>query len=146
MSLRKQFATDPKKINEGIPVRFGKNDDGTIPTFYVAMMHKSNTAYATLLERLLKPYQRQIQRNTLDKEVLLEVLREVFCRTILKGWENVSEADLNPAAESNVKLSFNVANAKALMETLPDLYDALNEAANDAGAFREEELEESAKN
>lgn len=139
MSLYKQFATNPELENKGIELNFGVNDDETEIKFYVARAGKSNKKYQKALENAVKPYRRQMQLGTLSDEVSNKIMLEVFATTVLKGWENVQD-------EKGNVMQFNKENAVKLLTDLPELYDALTAAANDVANFREESLEEDAKN
>ncbi len=46
--LFKQFKTNSAKETEGVEIEFpeAQNDDGTVPTFIISRMGKSNKAYS----------------------------------------------------------------------------------------------------
>ena len=139
MSIFKQFATDQTKEIEGVEVSYGFNDDGTEIKFFISRMSKSNKAYSKALEKATRPYRRQFELGTMDEKKAEEIFKEVFCSTILKGWENVQDDD-------GKNMDFSVQGAKFLFQSLPDLYQDLQEKANSAALFREEMVEEEAKN
>lgn len=142
MSLTAQF----KQTKEGHIVYFGSNDDGTIPTFTVGRMNKSNKPYQKAIEKAFKPHQRSIQLKTMSEDKAGEILRDVFCAHILIGWENVKKADVSGNADDTGDAEFNKENAVQLLNNLPDLFDELNTAASDASNFRDGVMEEGAKN
>lgn len=137
--LYKNYATDSKKENEGVPIEFAANDDGSIPTFIVARSADSNKAYTKYSEQALKPYRRQIQLKTLPQEKDEEIYLDVFVTTIIKGWSNVQD-------ENGNSLEYTKPNAKKLMQDLPEVYKALREAAANVELYKLEALEEDAKN
>lgn len=149
MSLFDQFQTNPDKETNGISVTFAPNKDKTIPTFILSRLGKSNKAYAKDMEKRTRPYRRQIELKTIDPDVAEAVFMDVFISTILRGWENVElpilDGEGQPTKEME-KVPFTEGNAKRLFTALPELYDALQDEARDAGNFRDEVLEDEAKN
>lgn len=139
MSLYKLYKTDEKKLESGIRVPIGMNDDKTIPTFILTRAHKSNVRYAKSLERETKPYRRQIELGTMDNMLAEAISRRVFIETCLLDWENVQD-------EKNQPLALTHENAEKLFTDLPDLYDELYQQSTKASAFLEESLELEAKN
>lgn len=139
MSLFDQFQTNAEKEIEGVPVQYAPNKDGTVPTFYLSRMGKTNKKYSKALDKATKPYQRQLKLGTLDNATADDLFMGVFAKTVLKGWENVNGRDGKP-------LTFTVENAVELFKLLPDLYDDLTEKASSAALFREEANEEDAGN
>jgi hypothetical protein len=139
MSLYQQFGVNPVKVEQGVEIKFGKNDDGTIPTFIVARAARSNKTYKKGLEVAMRPYRRQIELETLADSTADEVLMDVFLDTILKGWQHVQD-------ENGVPLAFNKENAKKLFTDLPDLYEQLLNDSQRVALFREDAIEADAKN
>ncbi len=147
MSLREQFGTNLSKETEGVEVKYGKNDDGTEPTFIISRMGKSNKGYMKALERALRPHKRAIDLKTMDNEVAGKILEDVFVAHVLKGWSNVMLNDITGKTEDKGKQApYSREMATALFEVLPDLFDELNSQANDASNFRDAQLEDDAKN
>jgi len=139
MSIFKQFATDATKEVEGVEVSYGFNEDGSEIKFFISRMSKSNKAYTKALEKATRPYRRQFELGTMNEKKAEEIFMELFATTILKGWENVQ-------TEDGKDIPFDRFKAVDLFKTLPDLYQDLQEKANSAALFREEMLEEEAKN
>lgn len=139
MSIFKQFATDQTKEIEGVEVSYGFNEDGTEIKFFISRMSKSNKAYSKALEKATRPYRRQFELGTMDEKKAEEIFKDVFCSTILKGWENLQD-------HNGEHIPFNKDQAISLFGLLPDLYQDLQEKANSAALFREEMLEDEAKN
>jgi hypothetical protein len=148
MSLSNTFKADSEKEVNGTPVEIleSPNADGTIPTFVIARMSKSNKAYQAALTKAAAPYQRQLSLK-IDCSAALEVaFREVFAAHIVKGWSNVPMSDVtgNPADEGYC--SYSKQHAVALLSRLPDLYDRLQGEADNMANFLEGTREEVAKN
>ena len=141
MSLYKQFATNTDKEIEGIEVQMteAENEDGSIPTFVVSRMGKSNKRYSKALEAATRPYRRQIELGTMNNDKAEEIFMGVFVDTVLKGWKNVRD-------ENGAELPFNKQNAVKLLTDLPDVYDRLQEEAKLSANFRDAALEEEVKN
>lgn len=139
MSLYKAFGTNAELENKGIELAVATNDDGSVVKFFVSRAGKGNKKYQKALETVFKPYRRQMQLGTMSEETASSLMTEIFATTILKGWENVQ-------TEDGKDLPFNKENAVKLLTDLPELYDTLTAAANDVANFRDETLEEDAKN
>lgn len=139
MSLFKQFETSKEAEQDGIWIEYGPNEDGTIPGFKIARAGKGNKKWVKAVERATKPHRRAMELGTLDNAVAEKLMRGVFVEAILVDWRNVNDKDGKP-------LALNATNANALLEALPELYDDLNEKAGKAASFREEALENEAKN
>lgn len=137
MSLYDQYGTDAKKEAEGVEVTFPPNADGTVPTFLIAATSKSNQKYAKALEQATKPYRRNM--DAMKPETAEALYKDVFVKTVLKGWKNVQDRDGN-------ELPYSQANALKLFEDLPRLYDDLNSRAGSIDLFREAQQEEEAGN
>jgi hypothetical protein len=139
MSVFQQFKMDPNKETNGVPYFLAPNKDKSVPTFVLARASKTNKDYQKMLRERTAPYQRQIDLKTFDGEQAESIYMEVFIQTILKGWSNVQN-------EGGTDIPFTMETAKKLFEDLPDLYDELNLAANDASRYRVGVQEAEAKN
>lgn len=141
MSLYKQFATNTEKEIEGIEVQMteAENEDGSIPTFVVSRMGKSNKRYSKALEAATRPYRRQIELGTMNNDKAEEIFLGVFVDTVLKGWKNVRD-------ETGADMPFTKQTATKLFKDLPEVYERLQEEAKLSANFREASLEEEAKN
>lgn len=147
-SLFAQFATNRKAEVEGVPVTFGNvNEDGTVPTFRLARMGKSNKRYQKLIEAETKPHIHAIRSNNLAPELDEAITLKVFCATVLVGWENVivpevfqPTSDVPGGELKDRPVPFSAENAEKLMKALPELYANLKEQAQGMAIFRAEEL------
>lgn len=139
MSVFQQFKMDPNKEQNGVPYLLAPNKDKSVPTFILARASKTNKDYQKMLRERTAPYSRQIELKTFDGEQAEGIYMEVFISTILKGWSNVQD-------EHGQNIEFTMDNAKRLFADLPDLYDELNIAANDASRYRVGVQEAEAKN
>jgi len=139
MSLFKQFKMDTNKEQNGIEVKYGANDDGTIPTFTLRRISNSNQVYTKTLERLSAPYRRLLQLGNLDDRTSNRILITTFCEAVLIGWQNVQNI-------KNELIPYSFDNAMKLLEELPELYEELRTQAATASLYRDETLEREAKN
>uniref|UniRef100_A0AAU6VZZ5 Tail assembly chaperone n=1 Tax=Pseudomonas phage Pavpe01 TaxID=3138545 RepID=A0AAU6VZZ5_9VIRU len=146
MSLSNQFATDTAKEVDGVVIQYGQNDDGSIPGFHISRMSRANVRYTKALEVATRPYRRQIELGTLANDIAERVFTGVFVDSVLKGWENVALSDVTGDASDTGYAPFNRANALALFGRLPELYEDLQNQAKSAAMFKDEQLEDEAKN
>jgi len=96
MSLYTQYETDNEKEVNGIPVEFGSNEDGSVPTIVISRIGESNKEYTKALRIATKPFQRQIEMKTLSAEKDNEIYRNVFASAVIKGWSNIFDRAGNP--------------------------------------------------
>lgn len=139
--LHKQFKTNNVKENDGVEIELheAENDDGTIPTFIISRMGKTNKAYSKALESATRPYRRQAELGTLKNEIAESLFIGVFVDTILRGWRNIQDAE-------GKEIAFTKQNAIGLLSELPDVYERLQQEAKLSANFRDLSLEAEAKN
>lgn len=102
--------------------------------FRIARAGGANSAFAKALERESKQHKRAIQTKTLSNEKANEIYLRAFIAGCLLGWENVRDKKGN-------ELTYTFDTALKLLTDLPDLFNDLREAANDAALYREADLE-----
>jgi len=151
MGLAKDYKTDSAKEADGVEVKLSVNDDGTVPTFVLSRMSKSNKRYTKAFELATRPYRRQIELKTLNEKTAEDMLRKVFAETVLLGWSNIQNemvggAPLFAHLPVNANIPFNAENALSLFELLPELYDELSAQATDVSLFRAAAVDDEAKN
>lgn len=138
MSLYEAFETDQSKEEKGVRVEYTPNPDGTIPTFVIRSTGKANIKYAKALDRAIKPYRSNL--GAMGNALAEKIMANVFIDTVLVTWENVQDKKGNP-------IEFNKDNALQLFcNTLPRLFDDLQEKAKGVDLFKSESLEDDAKN
>ena len=91
-----------------------------------------------MFSAIVKPYKRQYDNGTLDPEMADTLLRDVFIKSVLLDWENVTDKEGKP-------LEFNENNAQWLLRELPDLYAALQEESAKVSNYLVKEIEEMGK-
>lgn len=139
MSLFKQFKTDASLETKGVIIQYGYTDQGKPIQIKICRAGGANTAYSRVLEAKVKPYRRQIQNDTMDRDTMIAIMREVFADTVVIGWENVQDAEGN-------EMLFSRDNVIKLFEELPELFEDIQAQASNVAIFREEILAAEAKN
>lgn len=139
MSLYQSFKTDENIEKNGIMLEYGTTDGGAPIRIRIARAGGANLKFARLLEQKTKPYRRQLQMETMDQNVQVAVLREVFAESVVLGWENVEDENGKP-------LPFSKENCIKLFTDLPDLFADVREQANKSVLFRADIREIAVKN
>ena len=146
-SLRKNFATNADKEITGVKFVAGINDsDGSEIVFYIARSGGANSEFGKELERLTRPYRSQIGLKTLPADTDKKIYIEAFASSVIKGWDNVSEADISGNAADTGYAPFTKQNAVNLLTALPELFDMLKSFADEVSNFRDENKDDDAKN
>jgi hypothetical protein len=144
MSLFEQFATNRKAEVEGVEVTFGsKNPDGTIPTFRIARMGKTNKRYQKMLEAETKPHIHAIRNDTLSADIDEAITLKIFLATVLLGWSGIIEPKI---FGSDQAVPYTAENGEKLFKALPELYATLKQQASTMSLFRDSQVEEDSKN
>lgn len=138
-NLYSQFETNANVEKEGIILQYGKTDAGKSIEIRIARSGGANTRYAKLLEAATKPYRRQLQNETMDNDVAEAITQKVYAQAIVLGWENVEDRDGKP-------IPFSVDNCIKLFKDLPELWSDIQVQAGRASLFRQEILDNDAKN
>lgn len=139
MSLYKQNKTSADLETKGVIFEYSLDDNGKPINFRIARAGGANTKYSTVLAKLVKPYRRQLQTETVSPDTIQRIMREVYAETIVLGWENVRD-------ENGNEMEFTKENVIKLFTDLPDVFETIQEFANGNSAFLESNLELAAKN
>lgn len=125
------YATDPDLEKNGVWVNLGHGLE-------VLVARMGNSRYQSLLDALLKPHQRQIQRNTMDRDVLNDIILQAVSKAVLLDWKGAN-ADGKPLAYSpDVGLAY--------LRKYKDFREDVLFAAGQMETFRAEQLEDNSKN
>lgn len=146
MSLSSQFKTDKKAEIDGVKVEYGTNNDGSIPTFYIRRMSRSNLKYTKSLEARTRRHRRLIDNDQLDPKLAEQINLDIFLDSIFVHFENIPLSDVTGKKEDLGFAPSTKENARLLFENLPDLYDDLQMKAQKASMFKENVLEDEAEN
>lgn len=134
MSLYKHYETSTKLSTKGAPVKFEANEDGTIPTFFIARSHNSNQLFA---KAVASHYAKGT--DNMSEEELTEANLNIFLEGNLMGWENVLDRKDKP-------MPFSKENATTLLSDLPDVYQRLRIASNELANYLKTAEEKAVKN
>lgn len=130
VSLYDKFSTDKKaEADTGIVLDYG--EAGKI------RIHRAggaNQRFKNFTTAKLKPYTRQINAGTIDEETSRKLTAEIYAKTIIVGWDGVCGPDGEP-------LAFSEENVVRVLLDLPELFDDIQRAAQDASLFRSAENE-----
>lgn len=124
----KQWESD-----QGVNIDYGKEK------FRILRAGRSNRRYSDILNKRLRPYQRQLADGTLDPAIGEKIMIEVYADTIIIGWEGVCD-------EHGNYLEFNRDNVIRILTDLPDLFADIQEQAGRLSTFRDDEIESDRKN
>jgi len=134
MSLYKRYETSNELSIKGAPVKFEANEDGTVPTFFIARSHSSNQLFA----KAVKEHYQGGTENMSDEELKAANLA-VFLDSNLMGWRNVQGRDGLP-------LEFNRGNAETLLTDLPEILNRLHFASQSVATYLKVNEEKAVKN
>jgi hypothetical protein len=125
-NLFAKYETDAKAEREGVELEF----DGV--TFLLRRAGGNNRAYRYALAAAAQKYPEVFNEDTAeaDKFNLHEDLQiQAFSDAVVIGWDNLDDRDGNP-------LEFSKENFIALCLALPEVWDAIKEAASDEKRFK----------
>lgn len=146
MSLSKQYNTNREMESAGVRITFGHNGDGSEIALIVARAGGANSRFQPVADIVLKPYRRQIANETVDPKVLKERMMEIYAKTVVKGWENISLSDVTGDEKDEGYAPYTWENCLSLFKRLPDFFADVQQFADGMTAFRSEDLEADAKN
>lgn len=135
------MTADKEAMRDGVRLELEKSG------FKLAYLGPLNPRYLPTVARVYKPHQYSLKHFT-DAERLRTVEEldlEVFLTCILKDWDNVRDPQ-GIFGEKGALVPFSKENARKLMQTLPMLYETLENFAKDSRNYREGDPEEDAKN
>lgn len=134
MSFYKKFKASERHETGGVWLDYG--DSGKI---LVARAGGGNRKYIREIEKLSRKYRRQLQLDMLPEPTARKLFIEIFARSIVLGWEGVTN-------EAGEPMACTPENVVKLFTDLPDLFRDVQEQAGNLALFREEIDEEDAKN
>lgn len=149
MGLAKSFKTDSNLEKTGIEIEY----DGV--RVRIARAGGANENFAKALERITKPYRRQIQSDTLSLEKGNDLAAQAFAEAVVLDWETkvgetwergIDPVDAGQEAESGKLLPVTKENILAVFNNLPDFFADLREQSQKAALFREDVNEAAAGN
>lgn len=109
---------DDSKANEGVLVNYLG-----VP---LKIARANNEGFKKVFRQLTKPYQKDIERNTLDNSVAEDLLCKALAQTVLVGWD---------ATKFPGGYEYSVENAEQLLKNDPDCRAFVTEVSQDAENF-----------
>jgi hypothetical protein len=132
MNLYQTYERDTDKERNGVECELLPGVKMT-----VARAGGSNREYVKERDKLTKPY--RLGGTELSEKDETELQATLFARTIVKGWEGVTDRDGNP-------LDFTEENVRKVLLDLPDVFDVVKLYAINGERYSVEVAEETAKN
>lgn len=143
----KIFDVDKSIEKEGILVNYGDF------RFKLARAGGSNQEFRKLLQAKLKPYRHQMDNDTMDEKVSEVIVREVYARTVVLGWETKVSDEPSPDGTwepwletPTGKTPFSVDACIKVLTDLPELFKDIQSMAGKAAHYRKGEEDADAKN
>ena len=135
MSLWSTYGTDKEESWIDLP-----DDNGVDVRFKLAYPNGSNCDFTKEFEKEIRPHRRRLRKGqVISTDIMREAKVKVFCKTVLKDWENVLDREGEP-------IPFSEDAAIQLLTALPVLYDILEAEASSISNFQTEALADEAKN
>lgn len=131
MDIRKTFATNKKKEEEGVWV---KGPDGS--EYLIARV--GNKKFAKLAGDLMKPHRKLIQMGKADDVTITELAAEVTSRTVLLDWRGVKDG--------GVEVPYSQETAKRHLIEFPDFAEMISGFGQQISLYQDEQAEAVAKN
>lgn len=128
MSIYKKYKTNEISEQDGFWFTIGVNEHGDKESFKLARISDRNKSYQKKLAQKIKPYQRSITNNTMDRGLIRQIQIELFVEFILLDWTGLLDDEGN-------EILFSKDKALELLTELPDLYDDLDDQARDLSNF-----------
>ena len=149
MSMYRQLETDKSLETKGVEVDYG--------SFRVTLARAggANKRYEKLLDAKSKPHRRAMKTETMDNEVAIGVMREVYADSIILHWESKDakgkwvvgiEAKPKKVGDPINIVPFNRDNVVQAMVDLPELLIWFKDDAEKLSLYLVQLLEEDVKN
>lgn len=132
--LYQAFETNKDLENGGIELDYGKNSKGAPIRIRIARAGGANKRFAKVLDRLLRPYKRQLANDQLSDDVAKDVMIQAYADAVVLGWEGVEDREGNP-------MSFSRENVVKLFTDLPELFLDVQQQSQKAALFLQDILE-----
>jgi hypothetical protein len=133
-NLKKQFATNVEKEMSGVWVDLAEG-----VRLRIARWNNPQQVVRTL--ELQRPYWKQHNRRSPDIKKQAEILTQVIAETVLVGWDNVTDDAGNAVPYSREKALEYLSDP-----AMHDFREFVVNEAQDQAKYRDEDLEDAAKN
>lgn len=147
MSLHKTFKTDTKLEQKGIEIDYGTT------RFRIARAGGANTRFAAVLNERTRPYRRAIAADALPADQQRDILIDVYAETVVLDvrtktsngeWrsginpEDLPQHDPKTISPETGLLPANKDNIVALFKALPELFNDIQQQAQNYALFKQE--------
>lgn len=130
-----ELASDTAKEKDGIDLDFGDFK------FTIARAGGANQRYRRILAAKFKPFQRQIQNDTLSDEKAEQILAETYAEAVILGWSGITD-------DEGKEIPFTKENCVKFLldERFHDIVETIRREADRAANFRVSQMTEDAEN
>lgn len=148
-SMYDSFKTNKEAEKKGVIFDYG------LFRVTLARAGGSNTQFQKILEAKTKPYRYAIDKGLIPDEKAQQLYLEAFAEGVVRNWEVPTEFDDHGDAtqwqqgiegEDGETLEFNTVNVVKTLKNLPELFQAFSKDSSEAAAYRQQLLDEDAKN
>lgn len=143
MSLYSRYKTSDSLEKSGIIMDLG------YVQIRICRAGGANVAYTKRMEVLAKPHRRAIQANSLPRETAQEIAIRAYAETVITEWKTKKDDGKfydGIETEDGSTVPFTVDNVVKALTDLPDLFNDIQEFAQNSSLFLQSNLEEDAKN
>lgn len=131
MDIKKEYGTSKELEKEGVWIEVGEDAK-------IRVCRANNKKYMKEIEKLSRPYKKQIRRGTISGEKFDSIVIEASAKFILVDWEGIKE--------DGVTVDYTPEQSLRLLTDFPDFREVVSEIAMDFNNFKEEETKESEGN
>lgn len=142
----KAFKTDSAVEKQGIILNY--EDEGFRVT--VARAGGANKKFQKMLEAKMKPHKRAAQTGTLSNERAINILQEVYAKTVILKWETKVDGKwiegIEDLEDETKTVPATPAAILGVLKEVDELWKDIQEQASSYAAFKLEIIEADAKN
>ena len=119
------YLTSKELEQDGVWLRFPGDR-----RFLVRRAGGSNTRFQRVLQHLMRPHRRQMDRGTLAPEKMIEIMRVAYAKAVVIDWDGIRD-------DAGQPVPLTEENAIAYFEAFPELFNEIIERAGEVATFSE---------
>ena len=123
--------TDPDLERDGVRLAFGNGRYITI-----ARAGGENRKYRSVMTEAYKPHKSALERGTLDDDTAAELMRGVFAKSIVLGWEGWLD-------KNGDEIPYTWDSCKELFKEAPEVFSIVRDEADKFSNFARQEVADS---
>ena len=127
MDIKKEYGTNKKLESTGVWIDLGEGAK-------IKVARNGNPEYTKMIEKLSRPYKKQIRRGTINGETFDKIIRKATAEHILVDWKGITE--------DKVEVPYSTEEAYRLLTEYGDFREVVAENALDFQNFQDDEIEE----